>query len=284
MISDKIAVVTGANKGIGYAIVEKLATQFQGIIYLTARNEELGQNAIATVRTNRNQWLCKDVIFHQLDISDKSSVDNLVEHLKQNHNGIDILINNAAIAYKNADPTDFAIQADVTTKINYFGTLNVIERLLPLIKPNGRIVNVSSRAGLPTIIKNKDLYKELMDSHLEKGQLNRIVQRFVNAAKDGTLDQFGFPHTAYGMSKLALSLFSFIVQREVDTHRPSDNILSIPCCPGYVDTDMTSHKGHKTPTEGADTPVFIALLPPTAATNDEFKFQFVAERKPIKFE
>ena len=113
----KVAIVTGANKGIGYAIVKDLAKKFDGLIYLTgtrikepvffiefnvffytyfaARNENLGLSAVKSLEDQGVK-----VKFHQLDIDNQESIDRFASYLKNQHEGIDILINNAAIAYK----------------------------------------------------------------------------------------------------------------------------------------------------------------------------------------
>lgn len=89
---NKIAIVTGANKGIGYAIVKNLKDNFDGIIYLTARNENLGKKAALSLDENGSK-----VKFHRLDVKDIESISNFKSYISNNHDGIDILINNAGI-------------------------------------------------------------------------------------------------------------------------------------------------------------------------------------------
>nr|CAX77256.1 carbonyl reductase 1 [Schistosoma japonicum] len=96
----KLAFVTGSNKGIGYNIVEKLA-EFYGEssewdIYLTARNVELGLEAVKKLSGKG-----LDVKFHQLDITDRDSRKAFLTFVKTNYpNGINVAVNNAGIAYK----------------------------------------------------------------------------------------------------------------------------------------------------------------------------------------
>lgn len=84
--------MTGANKGIGYAIVKGLCEKFQGTVYLTARNESKGEKAVADLKA-----LGYSPVFHQLDITDQTSIDRFKQHLQTTHGGIDILINNAGV-------------------------------------------------------------------------------------------------------------------------------------------------------------------------------------------
>jgi len=78
---------------------------------------------------------------------------------------------------------------------------------------------------------------------------------------DGTHVEKGWPNSAYNVSKVAVSALTRVQQREMDKNRPSDGILINHVHPGYVDTDMTSHKGPLTPERGALAPTWLALLP-----------------------
>ena len=113
----RVAIVTGSNKGIGFAIVRGLAKKFEGDVFLTSRSEERGLEAVAnlkkvlrirlkysksTIFLNCYFQLQEgiDVKFHQLDIDDKDSILKLHGFLKTNYGGLDVLINNAGIAFK----------------------------------------------------------------------------------------------------------------------------------------------------------------------------------------
>lgn len=87
--------MTGSNQGIGLAIVRALCKEFDGVTYLTARNTEAGHKAVEELKKEN----C-NAHFHQLDINDKKSVAELKSYLQSKYGGIDILVNNAAIAFK----------------------------------------------------------------------------------------------------------------------------------------------------------------------------------------
>ena len=93
MSNKKVAVVTGGNKGIGFAIVKGLVAKFDGAVYLTARNVERGNGAVKELEKS-------GVVasFHQLDIDDRSSVEKLRDYMKDKYGGIDVLVNNAGIS------------------------------------------------------------------------------------------------------------------------------------------------------------------------------------------
>uniref|UniRef100_A0A1B6ITF8 carbonyl reductase (NADPH) n=1 Tax=Homalodisca liturata TaxID=320908 RepID=A0A1B6ITF8_9HEMI len=266
MSSDKVAVVTGGNKGIGYGIVKGLCEKFKGVVYLTARDSKRGKAAIAEL----NKLGFKPE-FHQLDITDKKSISAFAEHIKSKYGGIDVLVNNAAIAYKMSAKEPFSEQAEVTVAVNYFAQVDVCEALFPLLRPHARVVNLSSSCGLLCNIPSPELRKRFKDPNLTISQLNILMKEFVQAAAEGKNHELGWGTSAYNVSKVGLSALTFAQQRQFDTDpRPG---LVVNCVhPGYVDTDMTSHKGPRTIEQGADAPVYLALLPDSP---DVIKGQFV---------
>ena len=111
----KVAIVTGGNKGIGFAIVKGLAKVFDGDVFLTARNVERGMAAVKALEKENIT-----VKFHQLDIDNPESNAGIAAFMKEKYGGIDILVNNAAIAFKSAATEPFGHQAKVTVATNYF--------------------------------------------------------------------------------------------------------------------------------------------------------------------
>ncbi|XP_033743472.1 carbonyl reductase [NADPH] 1-like [Pecten maximus] len=275
--SKRVAVVTGSNKGIGYAIVRGLCKQFQGDVYLTARNEGLGLKAVEDLK--KEGCLAK---FHQLDITKPDTINKLKKFLQDNYGGLDILVNNAGIAYKQSSTASFSEQAEVTVQTNFNGTLDVCEALFPLLRPNARVANVSSMVSQFALKKCKvDLQKTLVDiSRITMDDLKTLMKQFVDSAKKGTNKDIGWPDNAYGASKIGVTVMSMIQQRELLKDTRQDIVVNA-CCPGYVDTDMTSHKGHKTIDQGADTPLYLAMLPPNTTSP---KGNFVSDRKIGKWE
>ena len=141
----KIAIVTGGNRGIGFEICRQLARMGIKVI-LTARDESKGKDAVRKL-----QYEGLDVVFYSLDITDEQSIKRLAGWVEQTFNRIDILINNAAI---NIDEDCTALKADInkikeTMETNVYGPLRLCQALLPIMRKNnfGRIVNVSSGAG-----------------------------------------------------------------------------------------------------------------------------------------
>ncbi|QZT35645.1 SDR family NAD(P)-dependent oxidoreductase [Halosquirtibacter xylanolyticus] len=136
-----IALVTGANKGIGYATVKSLLQNGHTVI-MTSRNEELGKKAFDELSPLGKLY------YHQLDISQQDSIVKAFDFITKTFGRLDILINNAGINY---DTWQNAINADIdqvrdTLDTNLFGTWKLTQVAIPLMIQNnyGRIVNVSS--------------------------------------------------------------------------------------------------------------------------------------------
>ncbi|XP_068126556.1 carbonyl reductase [NADPH] 1-like [Hyperolius riggenbachi] len=276
--SVRVAVVTGSNKGIGLAIVRTLCKQFQGDVYLTARNPLLGEEAIRALKEKEGL----SPLFHQLDINDPTSIRALRDFLKNKYGGLDVLINNAGIAFKEADTTPFGIKAEVTLRTNYFSTRDICNELLPLIKPHGRVVNVSSMVGPGTLkLCSPELQERFRSDTITEDELSNLMEKFVEDAKNGVHQEKGWAiptYTAYAVSKIGVTVLTRIQARQLKETRKGEGILLNACCPGYVRTDMTFPDAPKSPDEGAETPVYLALLPESA---DAPYGEFVSEKKVV---
>uniref|UniRef100_G3MQJ3 carbonyl reductase (NADPH) n=1 Tax=Amblyomma maculatum TaxID=34609 RepID=G3MQJ3_AMBMU len=256
MSSTRVAVVTGGNKGIGLSIVKFLCQQFDGDVFLTARDEKRGNAAVSEL----NKQLLRPK-FHQLDIDDLESIRKFRDFLKSTYGGLDVLVNNAGIAYKQDSTAPFGEQAEVTVKTNFFSTLNVCKELFPLLRPHARVVNVSSMCGMLQRIPGEELKKKLSNPNITLEELCSLMEEFVQAAKEGKNKEKGWGQSAYNVSKVGVTVLSFIQQREFNED-PREDLVVNAVHPGYVDTDMSSHKGPLTPDQGADAPTYLAMLPP----------------------
>ncbi|XP_027731268.1 carbonyl reductase [NADPH] 1-like, partial [Vombatus ursinus] len=189
---------------------------------------------------------------------------------------------NAGIAFKAGDTTPFPIQAEVTLQTNFFGTRAVSSELLPLIKPQGRVVNVSSMASL-RYLKNcsPELQQKFLSDTITEEELVGLMNKFVEDAKKGVHEKEGWPTMAYGVSKIGVTVLSRIHAKQLNEQRKGDNILLNACCPGWVKTDLAGPRAPKSVEEGAETPVYLALLPPGVT---EPHGQFVSEKMVEKWE
>lgn len=156
---EKIVLVTGANKGIGKEISRILGSVPGVKVVMGCRSSELGRSAAQELKAVN----C-DVVFHQLDLTDHSSVVATYEFLDKEFGKVDIIVNNAALCFN--DPTlygkcaftPFQKQAAPTIATNFFGTLDVTRTMLPLLlkSPSPRIINIASSAGRLSILQSKE--------------------------------------------------------------------------------------------------------------------------------
>lgn len=107
------------------------------------------------------------------------SINRFAKYLKEKHGGIDILVNNAAIAFKVADTTPFHIQAERSITTNLYGTLNLCDALFPLLRSHARVVNVSSRAGMLKIVSNENLRKKLSNANATIDDIKTVLNEFI---------------------------------------------------------------------------------------------------------
>ncbi|KAJ8705190.1 hypothetical protein PYW07_011017 [Mythimna separata] len=265
-MSSKVAVVTGANKGIGFAIVRGLCKRFEGVVYLTARDEERGKNAVADLKKEG-----LNPKFHQLDVTDKKSLEVFRDYIKTNYGGIDILVNNAAIAFKSNATEPVAVQAEQTLFVNYFTLVSTCDVLFPILKNGARVINLSSSAGHLSNIPSAALRDRLKDENLTVEELSSLMQQFVDAAKQGT-HAADWGNSSYVVSKVGVTALSNVQQRLLNDKDIKVNSVH----PGYVATDMSSHKGPMSIDEGAIATVYLALDAP-----DSVKGKFVWYNKEI---
>ncbi|KAA0203607.1 hypothetical protein HAZT_HAZT008224 [Hyalella azteca] len=265
MSTPRIFVVTGANKGIGLATVKALceAVGSESIVYLTARSVERGTKAV--------QDLAKSGLkprFHPVDVDDASSIETFATFLKKEHGGLDVLVNNAAIAYRDDAPEPIEVQAEHTVRVNYFGLRAVCNALFPLLRPHARVVNVSSAVGHLSWVNGEELRRQLADPALTVEQLDNIMRDFVKAVAENKHVQLGWrdvKYRPYMASKVGVSALTRIQQRMLDQD-PREDIVVNHCHPGYVKTDMTANTGVFTAERGAVCPTYLALLPPNVAS------------------
>ena len=260
--SGRIAVVTGGNKGIGYCIAEQLiASTFFSKVIIACRNPTLGAEAVSKLGGSGGSV---QVECARLDLSDFDSVDAFAAHMNEQVGRLDVLVNNGAIAFKGADPTPFKEQTGPTLQVNYFGTARLTDALLPLIRSTGenpQVVSVASMAGKLAQIRSDDLRSQFTSETLTRAKLDDLVNAFASAVQAGNHQQQGWSNSNYGFSKLALIAYTKMLAREEQTAASGkDDFVKVNCCcPGYCATDMSSHRGHRSPQDGARNAVIVAL-------------------------
>jgi len=273
MVPNRVAVVTGANKGIGYFIALQLGLSglFSDII-IGCRDSVRGATAMNEIQDQINgNSLNVKVHSFPLVIGNGPSQTEFCKRLEQEFGGaVDVLVNNAGFAYKGADPTPFKGQTAKTFEINYYGLVTFTQQMLPLLRKgtDARIVNVASMAGRLRQV-SPELQAKFTDPQLTIPQLNALMKEFEEDVQNGVNKKKGWSNSNYGMSKLGVIAATNVFARQ----EASNNISINSCCPGYCATDMTSQRGPRPAKEGARNAVIPATIanPPTGAYYSDYK-------------
>ncbi|KAI5941469.1 carbonyl reductase [NADPH] 1-like [Manis javanica] len=275
----RVALVTGANRGIGWAIVRSLCQQFSGDVVLTARDAARGHAAVQQLQAEG-----LSPRFHLLDICNRQSIRALRDFLLKEYGGLNVLVNNAGIAFKD-DRTSLHFQAEMTMKTNFFGTQDVCTELLPLVRPQGRVVNLSSTLSLLALkCCSPELQRKFTSDTITEEELVGLMNKFVKDIRNSVHQKEGWPHqkfAAYAMTKLGINVLSRIQARKLSEQKSGDRILLNACCPGWVRSDMGGPEALKSLEEGAETPVYLALLPSNAEGPHG---EFALEKKVVQWE
>lgn len=230
----KIALVTGANKGIGYEIARGLAKKGMTVV-LGCRDRGRAQDAIG--RLAQEGLIAVSL---GLDLTRPESLAAAATHLGSTYGRLDVLVNNAAIALEwqsKPSTVDLAVVKQVY-ETNVFGVIAVTQAMLPLIlrSESGRIVNLSSSLGslcLTSDPANPISKFLLLGYNSSKTALNAITVQFANELRDTPV-----------------------------------KVNAV--CPRYVATDMNGHSGPRTPEEGARIAIQMAMIPSDGPTGGYF--------------
>jgi NAD(P)-dependent dehydrogenase (short-subunit alcohol dehydrogenase family) len=171
---EKIAVVTGANRGMGFEVSRQLAKADMQVI-LTSRDPEKGQKAAEQLQLEGF-----DIIYYPLDVANAESIEVFSQFVRHKFGRVDVLINNAGLMIDAPEISVFDAKVDTlrkTMEANVYGPFQLIQALVPLMKEHhyGRIVNVSSGMGQLT-----DMGGGYPGYRLSKVSLNALTRIFAN--------------------------------------------------------------------------------------------------------
>ena len=273
-----VSIVTGANKGVGFGIVRSLCKKVGGTVIIASRNEERG---LAAVQALKDEGL--NPVFEQLDICSDDSIAKFCEIIKTKYGGIDILCNNAGVAYKRDSTAPLLEKAEVTNATNLLATIKVTDALLPLMNENGRICQIASMCGILNrsfADPENPVRQRVVDPNLTVDGLLEIYKEYIEAVKQDDYTVFK-QNGAYEFSKCMLIAHTRILGRQLD--KGSKKVIVNCCCPGWVDTDMSSHKGPLTIDQGAVTPVLVCTLPIEAGSGTFYREEKVFDWENDKY-
>jgi NAD(P)-dependent dehydrogenase (short-subunit alcohol dehydrogenase family) len=135
------------------------------------------------------------------------------------------------------------------------------QKSIHLIAEKGKIVTLGSMAGKMSFnrITNNDLKERWQKKDINRDDIFNLMHEFEQGVAEGDYDKKGWPKSGYGISKLGINVYHSALARFPDIIQKGIQVYV--CCPGYVNTDMTSHKGVLTIEEGIRTPVMLIELP-----------------------
>ncbi|XP_023730776.1 (+)-neomenthol dehydrogenase [Lactuca sativa] len=279
LATEMYAIVTGSNKGIGLEVCKQLASKGVRVV-LTARDENKGKKAMESLKDHA-PFQNDNIVFHQLDVLDPTSIFSLVEFMKAKYGKLDILVNNAAVLGVSVDA--HALEASINGKepghikweevstqpynlgeeciqTNYYGAKRMLEAFMPLLllSESPRIVNVSSSSGKLKFVINEWASNILNDIKvLSEERIDKIFEIFLKDLKENSLETKMWPTflSAYTISKAAINAYTRLLARK----HPSIIINSV--CPGYVKTSINYFSGYLNVEEGAQSITRLVLLP-----------------------
>jgi NAD(P)-dependent dehydrogenase (short-subunit alcohol dehydrogenase family) len=226
----KIALVTGANKGIGFEVARQIACS-GCTVFVGARNRALGEKAEATLKAEG-----LDARFIAIDVTDRATITAAADAIASQFGRLDILVNNAGIIDRTDGPPS-AANYDAVERVmrtNFLGAVAVTQAMLPLLRkaPSARIVNVSS--GLGSLTRHSD----------------------------PAWSHYPVKIIGYNASKAALNMLTIHLAWELRDTRIKVNSAD----PEYTATDLTGGRGTQTIPEGAAEAIRLALLPDDGPT------------------
>jgi NAD(P)-dependent dehydrogenase (short-subunit alcohol dehydrogenase family) len=237
-----VALITGANKGIGFATARQLGARGWTVL-AGARDEARGKQAEQDLIAGG-----ADARFVQLDVTDEQSVTQAAQWIGAGYGALDVLVNNAGIARGDWPGTPSGTSLETLRTVyetNVFGVVAVTNAMLPLLRraPAARIVNVSSELGS------------------------------ITANMDPDSPMFAMASIPYPSSKTAVNMITAMYAKELRDTPIKVNAAN----PGYCATDLNQHRGFRTAEQGAEVTVHLATLPADGPTGQLWGYLWTAD-------
>jgi NAD(P)-dependent dehydrogenase (short-subunit alcohol dehydrogenase family) len=247
----RVALVTGANRGLGLETCRQLAAKnFQ--VVLTARRENEAREAAEHLGTDHVQ----------LDVNEAKSIERAATVLGERYEQIDVLVNNAGISLGGSG-VDVAKR---TIAVNLIGAMAVTSAFRPILAEYASIVMVSSGLGELSCL-SPARRRDFEDPELSRDGLVALMQEYIQNVEDGTYEAKGWSRSAYNVSKVGLNALTRILARELE----GTGTLVNAVCPGWVRTDMGGRAAPRGVTEGARSIVWAATLPKNGVSGGFFR-------------
>ncbi|WP_438001616.1 SDR family NAD(P)-dependent oxidoreductase [Sorangium sp. So ce185] len=229
----KIALVTGANQGLGYAMVARLCQELPAgsTVYLAARDPARGEAAVARLREEGLQ-----PTLAQLDVTDDASVQALAETLARRHGGIDIVLSNAAARMVKELPQAAQVRTLIDT--NNHGTYRMIRAFVPLLRDGGRFLVVASAFGSLRKLDPR-LHHHFDPATRSLEDIERVMDEYVELVERGEAEAHHWPAWINIPSKIAQVASMKVAAGQRKDEAARRGLLIAAVCPGLVDTEAS---------------------------------------------
>lgn len=275
----KVAIVTGANQGLGLALVRGLcrALGADGIVYLTARDRGRGEQAIGGLEA---EGLSPRL--ELLDVRAGASVQDLAHTIADRHGGADIVISNAAARISPGVPGEQQVRTFVDT--NNHGTIRMIRAFVPLLNDGARFIVVASSFGTLASLDPR-LHPRFDVGRMSLADADKVMDGYVEAVETGRAAAEGWPDWINPPSKVGQVAAVKVLARELAGDAAQRDILVNAACPGLVDTGASrpwfgDMSGAQSPDDAAADVLWLATLP--TGTRQPYG-ELVQHRKVLAF-
>jgi len=260
-MTNKVAIVSGANQGLGFALVEALCRNLgpEASVYLTARNAARGEEAVCQLRERG-----LSPIFHLLDVTGDASVAALAETIRARHGGVDIVISNAA-ARISRDLSQ-AEQVGLFVNTNNHGAFRMIRAFGPMLRDNARFVVVASGFGSLRNL-SADLHEKFDIARRSLDDIEQVMDDYVHLIETDQAKAQHWPEWINIPSKVGQVASIKIMARLMKEEASRRGILINAVCPGLIDTDASrpwfdDMSSAQSPAQAAEDVVWLATLGP----------------------
>jgi NAD(P)-dependent dehydrogenase (short-subunit alcohol dehydrogenase family) len=264
----RVAIVTGANQGLGFSVVEGLAQRLRAgdVVYLTGRDAGRVRAAVAQIADP-----VAEVIPYVLDVRDGAAVAACADSLRDRHGGADIVVSNAAFRLAPGTPWPTLVEPFADT--NNLGTTRMLRAFAPILRPGGRLLVVASDFGTLRGLPDK-LHGRFDTGTMSLDDVDATITAWRDAVLDGTATAQGWPDWINIPSKIGQVAAVRVLARERRDLDEANGTLVAAVCPGLIDTpasrpwfdDMSTAQ---TPAEAAVALLRLALDPVRPETYGE---------------
>ena len=275
----KVAIVTGANRGLGYALTQDLCNTLdeEWAVYLTARNRERGENAVRMLKAAG-----LNPRFHILDVADDGSVDDFAGYIAGKYQRADIIISNAAMPITPDKPQSEQVKGFINT--NNHGAYRMIKAFRPLLADGARFIVVASGFGTLNSL-NPQMHGKFNIDNMSLEDVEAVMDEYVESVIAGTAEETGWGDWINIPSKVGQVASTKIFARDMKEEAGRRGILINSVCPGMMDTEASrpwfeDMSSAKKPEEASGDVIWLATLSPE--TREPYG-ELVQYRKIIPF-